>query len=64
MTPPGRALLLLLALSAMASAEPQSEPTPAPVPIQGETEALIVEEMAPLREALAPLIRAAQSDYH
>ncbi|WP_201247208.1 serine hydrolase domain-containing protein [Halochromatium salexigens] len=47
----------------MAAAEPQSEPTLAPAPIQGETEALIVEEMAPLREALAPLIRAAQSDY-
>ncbi|MBK1620955.1 hypothetical protein CKO42_21520 [Lamprobacter modestohalophilus] len=64
MTPPGRpALLLLLALSAMAAAEPPSEPTPAPAPIQGETEALIVEEMAPLREALTPLIQAAQSKY-
>ncbi|WP_200346745.1 serine hydrolase domain-containing protein [Halochromatium glycolicum] len=58
-------MLLLLALSTMAAAEPQPEsaPEPAPAPVQAEPGAIIVDEMAPLREALTPLIRAAQSDY-
>lgn len=56
-------MLLLLALSAMAAAEAQSEPTNARAPMQAEAEAVIVDEMAPLRDALTPLIQAAQAEY-
>ncbi|MEA3641238.1 MAG: serine hydrolase domain-containing protein [Lamprobacter sp.] len=66
MTPLGRITLLLLSVISLgAVAVPASEPVPKPKPLptQPDANAIIVEEMAPLREALTPLIQAAQADY-
>lgn len=61
-------LLLLMAMSigAIAAPAPESEREPVPEPLptpQPDADALLVEEMAPLREALTPLIQGAQAEY-
>ncbi len=52
--------LVLAGVAPLLSAEPSSEPLAAPASDSG---AIIAAEMEPLREALVPLIHAAQADY-